>query len=85
MGIYFKEIIENIEKKVIKCIIDIKLNENKNDILLFNQNKYNKEEIKDNYKVYLNNKMIEVNNIEDKYIMNNKLEKRWRIWNKNNF
>ena len=37
-GIYFKEIIENMKKKIIKCLIDVKLNKDKEEILLFNQN-----------------------------------------------
>ena len=73
IGIYFKEIIKNIDKKVINSM-DIKLNINninKKDILLFNQNRCNREEIKDKFKVYLNKKTIEINNVEDKYIINN--------------
>ena len=76
IGIYFKEIFEIIEKKTIKCLIGIKLKEIREDILLFNQNKNNKEEIEDNFKVYLNNKIIKINNKENEYIMNkNNFEK----------
>ena len=73
IGIYFKEIIEMMEKKVIKCLIDIRLKEIKDGILLLNSNK-NKEE--DKFKVFLNKKKIEVNNKENKYIINkNNFEK----------
>ena len=54
----------------IKCLIEIKINKIKDGILLFNQNENNKEEIKDNYKVYLNNKKIQLNNLGNKYIIN---------------
>ena len=76
IGIYFKEIIEAMEKKVIKCLIDIRLKEIKDGILLLNHNEKNEEEIKDNFKVFLNKKKIEVNNKENKYIINkNNFEK----------
>ena len=53
------------QKKRIQLII-------RKQILLFNQNKNNKEEIKDNFEVYHKGKIIEINNIGDKYIINNK-------------
>ena len=75
VGIYFKKIIENIERKEIKCLIDINLDKNKDGVLLFNSNEKNKEEIKDNYKVYIKDKIIEIKNIGNKYILNGGIEK----------
>ena len=69
-GIYITDIIEKIEKKVIKCTINIKLNEVKDDILLFNLNLNNREEIEDNFKVYFNNKILEINNRGNRCILN---------------
>jgi len=57
IGIYFKEILENINeqneiygKNIIDCIIDIKLEESEK--IIFNQNENNKEEIKDNINIF---------------------------------
>ena len=75
IGIYYKEIIENIKENEIKCIIDIKVNEIKEGILLFNENENNKEEIKNNIKIYIKDEIIEIKNIDKKYIINNKFEK----------
>jgi len=62
-GLYFKEIIENINednkihrKSIINCILDIDLKENEN--IIFNQNENNKEKISDNVSVFLKNKRI---------------------------
>ena len=72
IGIYFKEIIENIKeeneiygKNIIDCILDIDLEENEN--IIFNQNKNNKKEIKDNISVFLENKRINIINEENKW------------------
>ena len=61
IGIYFKEIIENIKeeneiygKNIIDCILDIELKENEN--IIFNQNKNNEKEIKENVYVFLEKK-----------------------------
>ena len=80
IGIYFKEILKNINeeseiygKNIIDCIIDIKLEENEK--IIFNQNKNNKEEIKDNVNVFLENKRINIINEENKWKIDNKFEK----------
>ena len=75
IGIYFKEILEYIEKKTIKLSIEIKSNELNKDILLFNQNVYNKEEIKDNIRVFLNNKNIQLINKENEWKITYNFEK----------
>ena len=75
IGIYFKEIMKIIEKKIIKCVLDIKLNKKKVGILLFNQNSNNKKDIENNYKVYLNDRILEIKNLDNKYIINNVFEK----------
>ena len=75
IGIYFKEILKNInkekkeanEKNIIECIIDIKLEEIKNGVILFNQSKDNKNEIKDNINIFLKDKEINIINEEDKW------------------
>ena len=53
---------ENTWKKeyIINCILDIELNES--EIIIFNQNKNNKKEIKDNVNVYIENKRINIIN-----------------------
>ena len=49
---------EKYGNNIIECILDIKLNEK--DIILFNESEGNKNEIKDNINVYLNNKRINI-------------------------
>ena len=71
MGIYIKKIIENMEKRIIKCLVDIKLDKNKDGILLFNQNQNNKKEIQNNFKILYKDKVLDIKNIENKYIMSN--------------
>ena len=80
IGIYFKEILENINeqneiygKNIIDCIIDIKLEESEK--IIFNQNKNNKEEIKDNINIFLENKRIKIINEEKKWKIDYKFEK----------
>ena len=75
LGIYFKKILEYIEKKTIKISIEIESNEKKEDFLIFNQNEDNKEEIKDNVKVYLNNKKVKLINNGDQWKINYDFEK----------
>ena len=70
----YKLIIEKREKQnSIKILIETK--ENKDKILLFNQNNNNKEEIENNIKVYLENKIVQIKNINDHYIINHNFEK----------
>ena len=74
IGIYFQKIINKIKKEkeiyennIIEYILDIKKNELKNDIILFNQSEKNKNEIKDNIIVFLNNKKINIINEAEKW------------------
>ena len=84
LGIYFKEIIENIKeeneiygKNIIDCILDIDLKKNEN--IIFNQNKNNKKEIKDNISVFLENKRINIINEENKWKIDYNLKKKVNI------
>jgi len=84
IGIYFKEILENLNeqnemyrKNIIDCIIDIKLEES--EIKIFKQNENNKEEIKDNIKVFLENKRINIINEENKWKIDYNLKKKVNI------
>ena len=81
-GIYFKEILnyinkqkEKIKENEIKGILDIKLNEIKDGVILFNQNELNKEEIKEKINVYLMNKRINTIIKEDKWMINYNFER----------
>ena len=60
-----------MEKRIIKCLVDIKLDKNKDGILLFNQNQNNKKEIQNNFKILYKDKVLDIKNIENKYIMSN--------------
>ena len=78
IGIYFKEILGNINKEkekenIINCILDIELKES--EIIIFNQNENNKKEIKDNVNVYIENKRINVIYEENKWKIEYKFEK----------
>ena len=82
IGIYFKEILnyinkekEKIKENKIKGILDIKLNEIKDGVILLNQNEINKEEIKNNIIVYLMNKRINTKIKDNKWIINYNFEK----------
>ena len=79
-GLYFKEIIENINednkiyvKNVINCILNIDLKENEK--IIFNQNEKNKDEICDNVNVFLENKRINIKNEKNKWKIDYKFEK----------
>jgi len=77
IGIYFKKIIWKIneeKKNIINCILDIELNDNKK--IIFNENKNNKKEIKDNANVYIENKRINIINEENKWKIDYKFEKK---------
>ena len=78
--IYFNETTENINeaneiygKNIINIILDIELKEN--EIIIFNQNKNNEKEIKDNLKVFLENKRINLINEGNKWKIDYKFEK----------
>ena len=81
IGIYFKEIIENIKeeneiygKNIIDCIIDIELKENEN--IIFNQNKNNEKEIKNNVNIFIGNKRINIINEGNKWKIDYKFLKK---------
>ena len=60
-----KLIINYIKKDRIECVLDI--TEIKKDIVLFNQNEKNKNEIKNNVKVFLNNENINIIEEDNKW------------------
>jgi hypothetical protein len=82
IGIYMKEVLENIEKKTIKCTINAELNEIKDDLLLFCENDVNVKEIKDNINVYYNNRKVKLINDSDKWKMNFDSDTRTKGTNK---
>ena len=67
-GIYLKEVIKNIRKAISNIIIcEIEVEYDTEAIILFKENKKNKEEIEDNLSIYMNNKEIGFDHYDNKY------------------
>ena len=80
IGIYFKEIINYIKNKkdiyeqnIINCVLNI--DEKKENVVIFKENENNKNEIKDNIYVFLNNDRVDIENEGDKWKIEYNFEK----------